>query len=1287
MRERISMKSKMLGALALLTLIGTLFVMQSAQQHAPTADAAAGSIAALNVGTCLTTDATVFKGDCDALSEGATGTGAVGEDIRTKITGVSTLYATYAYDPKTASDEPRAILMDSDLLQIRIADADRDKRTGVLVRGESYEGENDNVDSNDTVASFDEDREDSLADVIRTELDNDGLDYQTVEDSDPDDKDLEIRFTSEDVLDDGIEVYIGGGTDTTSSVINDSGNHTLNFKREQCDGTNVSPCADGDEWQFDPGDFKIDDGAVVRFYGCLADGDTATSCADTDARDNLKDYLTVDEDASNGEASGDTAPWLGVNASIPSGKNIVIEAIYYRTSVRENLVGGETYRYCSDHSSPSETNNGWSCDGGMPAIENDGSGKETHVVYTDKEKSANSRLKVEAGSDGRVRSVDLYLTETDRFSGVYQGYLRLTDADADGRVHSTDGMTRDNWGRPIVPGKGDTANKMATKETAAVLGVNSDPVKISYRDSDGNTQTLRIEIDRQPPTINIESPANGSSSGDQSPDFAGTIDDADSGLVDTSFRLVVDNEVDGGTADYAVSIATNVAGSGSVSYQTEYTGYGDAPNDLFGYIAASTLYNLGDDSCDDSTCYIESEEYDDGANRGTFDDSVRLDLIDSNDDPVETRDAEFDIDFQAFVMDMAGNIGFSDADVANPRFINDLGTTEDPKVPNVLGYYSAHVVKLDEKDPEIDEDGTATGYFGRTSDGTKIADRFGVMIAFDGPIASSSVSNGTFSVELDDGSSATVVEHQVDKDYVFLKLATELASDATPKIDIVQGEKVEDMAGNETFGREVTAFDAQDGISPKLVVTLSGGSGSGVGDEGPEKLTNKSINIHVSSDEPLQSAPRIAVVCSSLRWNEGGEMDSNNAVFENHVGSRKDVGDYVANRNRSSDGEPFEEPVVTKPRSSNTEAAGETYDYTCGYDANDDNFGDTYSPRSLNSLTRPGENWEQTWLNPSGANAELNNGPLTVVAYARDRSSYELENWGAASAEFTYDTDLASPLNGGGELQPDDGDVSKEVRPFVLIDFSESTTVTLDSVQLDDVEIASEFEQPEPNRFVYWPLSLVRGDHEVEVEATDAAGNEVSFEYSFTVEERGDFLLNLLAGWNAISVPADPVDTAIGAVFTNPEIDTVIGWDTDGWRIAVRRDGVWESNHQYGTLNEIRAKYGYWVKSNNFVRQPIALTANDRGVGGPRTPIAIDTNPGWNFVGVIDQDGDQTEGDSGLSLKAGNEAVYANEYLGASFVRAYTWDATFNRFDALKRDVPMTIGQGVWVYYEGGIAP
>ena len=69
MRERMSMKSKMLGALALVTLIGALFVMQSTATSTPTVDAATGSIDALNVGTCLTTSDDIFgKADC-GLSE------------------------------------------------------------------------------------------------------------------------------------------------------------------------------------------------------------------------------------------------------------------------------------------------------------------------------------------------------------------------------------------------------------------------------------------------------------------------------------------------------------------------------------------------------------------------------------------------------------------------------------------------------------------------------------------------------------------------------------------------------------------------------------------------------------------------------------------------------------------------------------------------------------------------------------------------------------------------------------------------------------------------------------------------------------------------------------------------------------------------------------------------------------------------------------------------------------------------------------------------------------------
>ena len=212
------------------------------------------------------------------------------------------------------------------------------------------------------------------------------------------------------------------------------------------------------------------------------------------------------------------------------------------------------------------------------------------------------------------------------------------------------------------------------------------------------------------------------------------------------------------------------------------------------------------------------------------------------------------------------------------------------------------------------------------------------MVEFDGPIAASSVSTNTFSVTLDDGTAARVVDVDVDKKYVFLKLGSELASDATPKIDITQSEKVEDLAGNETFGKEQDEFEAKDGISPKLTVTLSGGSGSGTGtDEGPDKLTKDQITINVSSDEELQGAPKVSVVCSSLEWNEGKAGIEGSADL---IG--KDIDDYVDNRSGAfSTNQPGETPVKTSPKDT---TINKTYEYTCGYDTDKDKFMTTLSP-------------------------------------------------------------------------------------------------------------------------------------------------------------------------------------------------------------------------------------------------------------------------------------------------------------------------------------------------------
>ena len=90
-----------------------------------------------------------------------------------------------------------------------------------------------------------------------------------------------------------------------------------------------------------------------------------------------------------------------------------------------------------------------------------------------------------------------------------------------------------------------------------------------------------------------------------------------------------------------------------------------------------------------------------------------------------------------------------------------------------------------------------------------IVDRSGVMVVFDGPIDASSVTTDTFAVDLDEDTAATVTDVDVEKNYVFLKLADQLDSDATPMVEIAVGGKVEDMAGNETFANEFEQFTLQ----------------------------------------------------------------------------------------------------------------------------------------------------------------------------------------------------------------------------------------------------------------------------------------------------------------------------------------------------------------------------------------------------------------------------------------------------------------------------------------------
>ena len=841
----------------------------------------------------------------------------------------------------------------------------------------------------------------------------------------------------------------------------------------------------------------------------------------------------------------------------------------------------------------------------------------------------------------------------------------------------------------------------------AVIGVGDGPVTITYVDTDGGKKTYDIQVDIQPPTISVDSPVHDGRSDDEKPSFIGSFNDSDSGLAANSFQLDVDNIDDGGDAVPVIMVDSGVDGPGepngkaiSLRFAGDWTIRGltlatwttrgfDVSN-TYGVISVGDPIYKVEDTPEVGFAkkykMVKADDFADGAADGEFNEEIEIDF----DEFLDSDSSDFvafnnAVDFQALVRDLAGNIGFSDSDPVNPRFIDDLGaddadgTDKDanrkdanrkkgPGKHNVLGVFSRHVVHIDDLDPVINMGASVTGFYGLNDDDQLVRDRSAVVVVFDNSVNGELIDTGTFSLQHDEDSAIAIEDVLVDGKLVFLKLGEELASDSTPTLSISEGREVEDLAGNLLTWQEedAEAFELNDGILPVLTLTLSGGSGTGVGSEGPSKLTNAAMDIAISSDEDVNGSPKVGVVCSNLEWDDDNDLDD-------YVGNRTGV-DETDNRDGLSCGDP------TGP--------GPT------------------EFKSASSLARPGNNWVYAWRNASVDIRHLNDGQLVVVVWGRDRSAYDAhdsgvcpsnkcENWGSETTRFTLDSIFNSPLNkdgSGGSVQPEADSEVKEPRPFVYLDFAgEGTSVKVTEVSVDGEDVLGDLSSVGDNRFLYWPEALAFGTHEVAFDARDAADNEPTGRksFEFDVTARDPFVIDLTAGWNAISFPANPVDTALDAVFTEEAVDRVVGWNplsaTGPWSIATRIDGVWTTSANFAPLTDVVIRYGYWVHSMAFVEQSVDLEGQlNRETGGIPDPVGIATVPGWNFVGVVDQDGDQTEDNFGDPLEDSEDVVViADDYM-PGYRQAYTWDAIANGYRVLDGDAGMVIGQGVWVFFPDG---
>ena len=498
------LSSRILTALAVLILAVAVVAVRAGSPG--TVEAATGDISVLNVGTCYTTNTDAFNvGACkDGQLDDTDGNGTVDPEVdkdsaydvagRDSITKVDTVYATFAIDPKTSGDQPRAIAKNADLIKISIEDSERDKRSGVLYAV----GVTQAAVLADSVAQIE--LNDTLGDLV------DDLEME-----DPDD---------DPATDDARIVVTGPATFDRGAVPTITASGLYQFRLTGV-GSTTHPMA------------PKDDGKVFWFGTAVAVGGTPVF------RDLTDEFIELDEDLNSGTFES-IAPWMRVSASVPAGVTIDVQYIYYQTSEEEDLIGGrKSARNDDEDDDVSETGELYPEDAEKPDF-------FEAEVKTDKNPDPDP-LVLRVSADGREPTQNLWLKETSRFDGVYEGFVRLTDADGDGT--NADITSRDNWGLTTrdADGPGDSDDHYA------IIGVESGPVTITYKNSKGDNRTLSITIDREPPSIQVDSPIDGTASTDDSPELIGTFTDGGgSGLREDSFMIYADNTPDGNIDENAV---------------------------------------------------------------------------------------------------------------------------------------------------------------------------------------------------------------------------------------------------------------------------------------------------------------------------------------------------------------------------------------------------------------------------------------------------------------------------------------------------------------------------------------------------------------------------------------------------------------------------------------------------------------------------------------------------------------------------------------------------------------
>ena len=176
--------------------------------------------------------------------------------------------------------------------------------------------------------------------------------------------------------------------------------------------------------------------------------------------------------------------------------------------------------------------------------------------------------------------------------------------------------------------------------------------------------------------------------------------------------------------------------------------------------------------------------------------------------------------------------------------------------------------------------------------------------------------------------------------------------------------------------------------------------------------------------------------------------------------------------------------------------------------------------------------------------------------------------------------------------------------------------------------------------------------------ATDNVGlNTLSVDYA------PDATIDLLAGWNLISLPLIPdapaIEDVLADLIARGSVKQVVGWVHEDGALVQK---IWERG-PLQTLAELDPEFGYWVEM--FAEDEVYFDGSPMPAP-PQAPPSYVVYAGWNLIGFKSE----------INMGAG---LYLGE-AGAGNMRAmYGWDELNSRYTPITIEDDLLPGDGYWL--------